>query len=138
MLMLVPSTGTALGKLARARQAEREAAGVVSARPLAPVALTLRRVPGGTEAEAARLLVARVREMAAQGGVLVEEANPVPSGGSGLVRVGLRLSGPANAAIALVDQIEREAPLVRLRAWRVTALSDGGARLEGEAVAAWR
>jgi hypothetical protein len=40
--------------------------------------------------------------------------------------------------IALIDGIERGTPLTRFRAWRATALTDGGVRVEGELVAAWQ
>jgi hypothetical protein len=137
--LLAPATGTALGKLARARGAVVEAR--TAARPpvAAPVPLTApeMRAPGGNEVAAAGVLVARVRKLAAEGGVLVEQAARVP-GSAGLTKLKLRLSGPDKAVVALTDRIEREAPLLRFAAWRASALPGGGLRIEGEAVAAWR
>ncbi|HEY0623463.1 hypothetical protein [Sphingomonas sp.] len=136
--LLAPATGTALGKLARAREAVAAMRAAASAPARAPVPLTAAalRAPGGSEAAAAGLLAARVRKLAAEGGVLVEQAAGVP-GGAGLVRLQLRMSGPDKAVVALTDRIEREAPLLRFAAWRASALPDGGLRVEGEAVAAW-
>lgn len=139
LALLAPATGTALGELARARGAvdvARVAANAPAARPV-PLTVAGLRAPGGNEAAAARALVERVRRLAAEGGVLVEQAARVPAG-EGLVKLQLRLSGPDKAVIALADRIEREAPLTRFAAWRVAALPGGGVRLEGEAVAAWR
>jgi len=137
--MLAPATGTALGKLARARAAVAEAQAVARAPTRAAVPLTAAglRTPGQNEAAAARAQADRVRRLAAEGGVLVEQATQVP-GGEGLVRLQFRLSGPDKALVALVDRIEREAPLLRFASWRASALTGGGLRVEGEAVAAWR
>ncbi len=139
LLLLAPVTGTALGKLERAQAARVEAEGLAKAGPGRQVALVAPglRVSGGGEAEATATLGRQIRQVAAQGGVLVERATRVPAGG-GLVRLKLRLSAPDKAVVALTDRIEREAPLVRFASWRVTTLAGGGLRLEGEAVAAWR
>lgn len=137
--LLAPATGTALGKLARARTAAAAAQATVRMPTRAAVPLTAEglRAPGGNEAAAAAALTARVRRLAAEGGVLVEQAARAP-GGKGLVRVQLRLSGPDKAVVALTDRVEREAPLLRFATWRASALPGGGLRVEGEAVAAWR
>lgn len=137
--LLAPATGTALGKLARARDAVAQARAVVTGPVRAQVPLTAAglRVPGGSEAAAAGALAARVRKLAAEGGVLVEQAARAPAG-EGVVRLQLRLSGPDKAVVSLTDRLEREAPLLRLAAWRASALPGGGLRIEGEAVAAWR
>lgn len=137
--LLAPATGTALGKLSRARTGLIEARAAVSAPVRAPVPLTAAglRAPGGNEAAAAGAIAARVRKLAAEGGVLVEQAGHVPAG-EGLVKLHLRLSGPDKAVVALTNRIEHEAPLLRFAAWRVSALAGGGLRVEGEAVAAWR
>ncbi|MEG3179680.1 hypothetical protein [Sphingomonas sp. LT1P40] len=139
LVLLAPVTGTALGRLERAREARVEAEALAKAGPERRVALVAPglRVSGGGEAAAAGAVERQIRQLAAQGGVLVEQAARVPAGG-GLVRLRLRLSGPDKAVIALADRIEREVPLVRFASWRVTALSGGGLRLDGEAVAAWR
>lgn len=139
LALLAPVTGTALGELGRAREAVRVARAAARAPVARPVPLTAAglRAPGGTEAAAGEALAGRVRRLAAEGGVLVEQAGRMP-GAEGLVRLRLRLSGPDKAVVALADRIEREAPLMRFAAWRVAALPGGGVRLEGEAVAAWR
>lgn len=137
--LLAPATGTALGKLERARAAVAQAQAVARAPTRAAVPLTAAglRAPGGNEAAAARAQANRVRRLAAEGGVLVEQAEQAP-GGEGLVKLQLRLSGPDKAVVALTDRIEREAPLLRFASWRASALAGGGLRVEGEAVAAWR
>ncbi|APR53834.1 hypothetical protein CA223_11100 [Sphingomonas koreensis] len=137
--LLAPATGTALGKLERARTAAAGARAAAHAPARAAVPLTAAglRAPGGNEAAAAAALAQRVKRLAADGGVLVEQAARVP-GGEGLVRLRLRLSGPDKAVVALADRIEREAPLLRFASWQVSALAGGGLRVEGEAVAAWR
>jgi hypothetical protein len=94
-------------------------------------------VEGGSGNAAAAAMAARIRKLAAGGGVLVEAASRGDAG-PGLTRLRVRLSGPANAVIALADSVERDAPLTRFASWRVTALADGGVRLEGELVGAWR
>lgn len=137
--LLAPATGIALGKLARARETVVEAriAARAPARAVVPLTAVALRAPGGSEAAAAGALTARVRKLAAEGGVLVEQAARVPAG-EGLAKLQLRLSGPDKAVVALTDRIEREAPLLRFAAWRASALPGGGLRIEGEAVAAWR
>ncbi|WP_343521021.1 hypothetical protein [Sphingomonas sp.] len=139
LALLAPAAGTALGKLARARESAAAAQAAVTAPRPAPVPLVASRlrVPGGNAAAAMRTLAGRVRRLAAEGGVLAEQVAPGPMD-AGLVRLRVRLSGPGKAVVALADRIEREAPLTRFAAWRVTALPEGSLRLEGEAVAAWR
>ena len=131
-LFLAPATGTALGRLAEARAGRVILADAV-ARAQAP---TPPLVPTALAAPSPETLVAQIRERAKAGGVLVEEAAPQASGSLAVVRV--RLSGPEKSVIALVDAIERGQPLVRLRGWRLAALTGGGVRLTGEAVAARR
>lgn len=137
-LLLAPATGTALGELARARS-ERADAAAVAATPtrLPPLVDAGARVRAVSEAEAGRAAAERLRRLAAGNGVLVEQVETV-RGGGGLVRLRVRLSGSDRAVIALIDRIERDRPLLRFRSWRVTALSDSGLRLDGEAVGAWR
>jgi hypothetical protein len=137
--LLAPATGTALGKLSRVRAAvvEARAAARAPAKTLVPLTAVTLRTPGGNEVAAAGATAARVRKLAAEAGVLVEQAERI-SAGDGLVKLQLRLSGPDKAVIALTDRIEREAPLLRFAVWRASALAGGGLRIEGEAVAAWR
>lgn len=130
---LAPATGTALGNLASAR-AERArltaeiAAPATGGTPLVAPDLALQ---GGGD-----VLVARIRERARGGGVLIEEATPLKTEGS-LVMIRFRASGPEKAVIALADALERETPLVRLRTWKLIAIP-GGVRLIGDAVAVVR
>lgn len=133
--LLAPATGTALGNLARVRGARAEAAAVVAA-PVSTLPLVAPglRTGGG---DPARALAGRVRSLAAQGGVLVEQADAVAAQG-GLVRLRVRLSGPDKAVVSLIDRIERGTPLMRMRSWTAAALRDGGLRIEGEVVGAWR
>jgi hypothetical protein len=130
-VVLAPATGTALGKLAEARNERAALAATLAApddagAPLVASGLALR---GGPDA-----LVARIREHARGNGVLVEEANGRMGAGS-LVIVGFRISGPEKAVVALADSLEREAPLVRLRNWKLEAIP-GGVRLTADAVGA--
>jgi hypothetical protein len=132
-LLLASSAGTVLGELseARAANARRGAALALPDRPLSPL------VPPGLTQNAADF-VARVRTLAIQNGVLAEEVEPLPAPPEGLSVLRVRLSGPEKAVVSLADSLERGTPLVRLRRWRLTALADGGVRLEAEAVAPWR
>lgn len=132
LLLLAPATGTALGKLADARAAHAAAARVAAA-PVTPPPPLL-AADARISADAA---LDRVRTLAAQAGVLVERGDAVRDP-SGLVRLSLRLSGPDKAVIALADRVERDLPLIRLAAWELVALGDDAARLEGEALGAWR
>lgn len=138
MALLAPATGTALGELRRAR-GERLAAAAVREPASARVALlaSTLRLSARDESGARRAFAAQVRELAARGGVLVEQLRPLP-GGAGLVRMQLRLSGRDKAVIALVDQLERGTPLIRFDRWRAVALGEDGVRIEGEAVGTWR
>lgn len=138
-LALIPATGDALEKLARARTAQavaRTNAAAPDRRAMAVVQPGL-RIGGGSDAAAGTALAERIRTIGASGGVLVEQVQPVRAEG-GLLRARLRLSGPAKGVVAMIDRIERETPLVRMASWRMTALPGGGVRMEGEAVAAWR
>lgn len=132
-LALAPATGSALGGLAKARAQRAEVAGAIAASkaPVAPLV-----APGLATPDAAAL-AGRIRALAKNGGVLAEQVEP--AGGSGaLIAVRVRLSGPEKAVVALADALEREAPLVRLRGWRLVPIAGGGLRLSGEAVAVRR
>ncbi|WP_337847055.1 hypothetical protein [Sphingomonas sp.] len=129
----------AVEALQRARQTHAALAADLAAPPRAPVPIV---APGlavaARDAAQARVLMARqIRSAAAAGGVLVERLDPAPSG-AGVAAVALRLSGPEKAVVALVDRIERNAPLTRFRSWKISALANGGVRVEGELVAAWQ
>ena len=131
--LLAPATGTALGKLAtvradHARIAETLATPEMTNAPLVASGLALQ---GGGDA-----LIARIRERARGSGLLVEEASVLKGAGL-LLTVRFRVSGPEKAVIALADSLEREAPLVRLRTWKLIAIP-GGVRLSGDAVGAVR
>ena len=128
--LLAPATGTALGNLAAAR-AERAALTAQLAGPQGPPPPLL--VSGLALGGDAASLAANIRERARSGGVLVE-AIANASGPDRLVVLQLRLSGPEKAVLALADSLERDAPLVRLRGWRLAGI-EGGVRLTGEAVA---
>ncbi|MFN4095783.1 MAG: hypothetical protein ACK4GG_03345 [Sphingomonas sp.] len=137
VLLVVPAVD-ALSDLWAARQqratlAARLAAPPEPERPLVAAGLA---IPAPDRASAARSLSARLRGSAASAGVLVETLTPTAPQ-PGIVALGMRLSGPEKAVIAWVDGIERGSPLTRFRSWRVSALADGGVRVEGEVVAAW-
>ena len=132
-LLLAPATGTALGKLASARDDRARLAAAIGAPTGGPPPMVAEGLAlnGGTDA-----LIARIREHARGGGVLVEEAKGLSETGA-LVVVRFRLSGAEKAVVALADSLEREAPLVRLRGWTLEAIP-GGVRLSGDAVAVRR
>lgn len=130
--LFAPATGTVLGELAAARgERARLAAEIAAPKRTAPLVAADLALQGGGDA-----LVARIRERARAGGVLVEEAAPLKGDGA-LVVVRFRASGPEKAVIALADALERETPMVRLKRWKLVAIP-GGVRLSGEAVAVMR
>jgi hypothetical protein len=131
--LLAPVAVTALDELAAARS-ERARWAAATAAPegrRGPLVARGLAIEGDST-----VLAARIRERARNGGVLVEALDALPGDGE-LVVVRLRLSGPEKAVLALVDSLEREAPLIRLRGWRIVAI-DRGVRLTGDAVAARR
>jgi hypothetical protein len=128
--LLAPATGTALGKLGAARADRARLTAQLAAPQGTPPPLLASGLALGGDASQ---LAATIRERARSGGVLVEEASDVSPPGR-LVIVRLRLSGPEKAVVALADALERDAPLIRLRGWRLAGI-EGGVRLTGEAVA---
>jgi len=130
--VLAPATGTALGKLAAAR-ADRARLTAEIAAPDSNAALV---APGLALSGGEDSVIARIRERARGGGVLVEEA-VVAKGSGSLLVIRFRISGAEKAVIALADSLEREAPLVRLRTWKLVAIP-GGVRLTADAVGAIR
>lgn len=137
-LLAIP-VADALGGLWSARQmrvnlAARIAAPPEPVRPMVAPGLAIR---APDRAAAARVLAAGIRSGAASAGVLVEGLAPgAPQ--PGIVTLTVRLSGPEKAVIALIDGIERGAPLTRFRSWRASALAGGGVRVDGELAAAWQ
>lgn len=137
-LLLAPATGTSLGALAKAR-AERAAQIADRDAPMparAPRVAGAQLLRAADPAAARGALANRIRTQAARDGVLVEALAPVGAP-PGLAVVRVRLSGPEKAVIALADRLERSAPVLRLRDWRVEPV-DGGVRLTAEAVAPWQ
>lgn len=129
----------ALERLWAARQTRTDLTARLAAPP-APVRTLVApglAIAAPDRAAAARSLSGRVREGAASAGVLVEALSSTASQ-PGLASVRVRLSGQEKAVIAMLDGIERGSPLIRFRSWRVSALADGGVRVEGELVAAWQ
>lgn len=129
--LLVPVTGSALGELATARADRAKLAAAAAAPEAARPAMVVQGQALGDPAA----LAARIRELARNGGVLVEALSEPK--GNGLIAVSFRISGPEKAVVALADALERDAPLVRLRGWRMIAIP-GGVRLSGDAVAVRR
>ena len=136
-LLLAPATGTALGQLSAART-ERDRLTALAKTPADDAALVAPGLALGVADQAAgrAAIMARVRQLAKAGGVLVEETSAV-SAPDALAAVRIRASGQEKAVLALADARERARPLVRFRGWRVEPIQ-GGVRLIGEAVAAWR
>lgn len=137
VLALAPATGTALGQLASARgervRLEAAAAQPGSANRIVAEGMGL----GVADAAAGRAaMMARIQRLARTGGVLVEETSAAEAP-EGLAALRVRVSGAEKAVLALADRFERERPLVRLTTWRIEPVN-GGVRLTGKAVAAWR
>lgn len=138
-LLLAPWVIEAVAALTDARQARADAEAIAAA-PVARPAMIVPgelRMPGGSASAAAVTLARGLRARAAGSGVLIERAQAADVG-PGLVGIDLRASGSAKSMIALADALEREAPLARFAHWRASALPDGGVRIEGRVVAAWR
>ncbi len=137
--LLAAPLAEALSGLWSARQTRADLTASLTAAPAPvrpPVTPSL-AIAAGNRASALRNLAARVRTSAAAAGVLVEALAPGASQ-TGVVTLRVRLSGQEKAVIAMLDGVERGTPLIRFRSWRVSALADGGVRVEGEMVAAWR
>lgn len=132
-VLLAPATGTALGALASARTERATLAAQIAGPQGSPPPLLVSGLTLGGDAPS---LAANIRERARSGGVLVEALADASSPGR-LVVLRLRLSGPEKAVLALADSLERDAPLVRLRGWRLAGI-EGGVRLTAEAVAVRR
>jgi hypothetical protein len=129
--LLAPAAGTALGKLGAVRTERAQLAAQLAVPQGAQPPLL---VSGLALSGDAAQLAATIRERARSGGVLVEEVTNVsPAGRLAVLR--FSLSGPEKAVLALADALERDAPLVRLRGWKLAGI-EGGVRLTGEAVAA--
>ncbi|MCR5872382.1 MULTISPECIES: hypothetical protein [unclassified Sphingomonas] len=128
----------ALSELWSARAMRSDLAAQITAppEPLRPIVAPGLAIRAQDRAAAGRALATHVRGRAASAGVLVETLTPTAPQ-PGIVTLGIRLSGPEKAVIAMIDGVERGTPLIRLRWWRATALADGGVRVEGEMAAAW-
>jgi hypothetical protein len=90
---------------------------------------------------AAALAAARIAAAAAAAGLPAPALRTGPQVAAlpNLIRVAVAAEAPEPALLAFVSDLERGAPPVRLRAWRIVRL-DGEAprlRLEATAVAAW-
>jgi hypothetical protein len=129
----------ALVELWSARQTRADLTATLAAppSPVRPLVAPGLAIAAADRASAALSLAGRIRASAASAGLLVETLSPVPSQAD-IVTLRVRLSGPEKAVVAMIDGIERGTPLTRFRSWRVTALADGGVRVEGEMVAAWQ
>lgn len=138
-LLLVQPMSVSVASLSSARQTRANLAARLEAPPAppSPIAAAGAVLRAETRMAATRAMAERVRGAAAGAGVLVEALN-ASDPGPGLAGVRVRLSGPDKAVIALIDEIERDAPLIRFRDWRATAIPADGVRIEGEMVAAWR
>lgn len=139
LALLAWPLASSLGRLGEARTARAEAGAHAALPDRAPSSLVSAglALSGGDPGPATTALATRIRTLAANGGVLVEEMAPVAAP-PGLVALRLRLSGGEKAVVALADTLEREAPLVRLSNWRMEALAGSGVRLQAQAIGAWR
>ncbi|WP_313537977.1 hypothetical protein [Sphingomonas sp.] len=133
--LLAPWTGSALGRLAKARAGLASAIAVTKVPASDTAVLKPDLTMAGVDATAA--IRGRVERLAHGGGVLVETVLPTAAPAP-LVMVQLRVSGPEKAVLALADAIERDRPLLRFRSWRVEAAEGGGVRLSGVLVGALR
>jgi hypothetical protein len=137
--LLAAPLGEAMAGLWSARQSRADLTASLSAPspPVRPLLAPGLAIAAADRAAAARSLATTIRGRAASAAVLVEALAPAPSS-PGIIVTRVRLSGQEKAVIAMLDGIERGTPLIRFRSWRATALADGGVRVEGEMVAAWR
>jgi hypothetical protein len=133
--LLAPATGAALGELAIARAERDRLATAVKDGPRALLDDGLTAKAADRDAANAAL-IARIRQLAGRGAVLVEDATPIADP-AGLARIKVRLSGSEDAVVALADSVERATPIARFASWRIEA-SGGAVRLQGEVVAPWR
>lgn len=133
--LLAPWTGAALGGLAKVRAAR--AAAIAAERAPTGDAPLVRPDLAFARADATAAIRGRIDRLARGGGVLVESVAPTAAPPP-LVMVGLRVSGPEKAVLALADALERERPLLRFRAWRIVPVEGGGIRLSGTLVGALR
>lgn len=136
-MLAVPAVD-ALSRLDRARaERARLAAEVAAPAPRAGLVAPGLAMRAEHSAAARAGLLQRVRALAKESGLLVEEASDVAAPPP-LAAIGFRVSGAEKAVIAFADTLERDTPLTRLSAWRLTPAAGGGLRLEAQAVAAWR
>jgi hypothetical protein len=115
--------------------AAREAAAIVGADALPDAAF---RLSAGGAGAAQRLVARRIRRGAAAGGMLIEQLVGAAPLAPGIARLSVRVSGSEKAVLTLADSIERDAPGVRWRRWRIEPVSPGTLRLSGEVAIAWR
>jgi hypothetical protein len=133
--LLMPVAVESLDHLAQLHAAR--AANAAQAASPAPDTADL-RLPSGSAARGAALLVARVRRVAGSNGVLVERAGAGKPLSPGIAEVDVALSGSEKAVLSVADAIEREMPGTRWRTWRIAAMPGGAVRFQGEAAVAWR
>lgn len=91
------------------------------------------------DAAAARgALAGAIRALAQRQSLLVEEVAPAAAPGDRLAAVRFSLSGSEKAVLAMVEALEGDRPLARLRDMDLESLPDGSLRLSGTLVAPWR
>ncbi|WP_326525688.1 hypothetical protein [Sphingomonas sp.] len=131
-----PFAAGALGDLKAARIDRATLAQVAAApAPARDVVITDQAIAAPDAGAAADALAARLRALAGQAGLTVEEAVPQPS--LALARARLRFTGSEVAVIAFADAVERGVPVIRFARWSAEARG-GQVVLAGEAVAPWR
>jgi hypothetical protein len=132
--LLAGPTSDALSELAIARAARAALTAEVATPAARPIAAEGQQVRAASAEDAERQIAARVRMLAARGGVLVEGVED--GGGTGLARLRVHVSGSEGAVLELAAAIERGPALVRFRSWQIEPTGDG-VRLNGELIAPW-
>lgn len=134
-LMAMPELMASRAALRLARSDAAAAAGAAR-RPQTGLLAPALRIAAVSPNAAGDRLASEVRRLAAQGGVLVEQAEPVARRDA-LIGVRVRLSGSEGAVLTLADSIESGRPFARLATWRIEG-QGASVRLSGEVVASWR
>lgn len=126
---------------ARSRSARLDALASRRSPPEAPPLPAQLAFPGATRQAAAAAVGMRIRATAARAqlGPPSLALPPEDPTNPNLIRIELALEGPEMRLLRFVADLERDAPAVRLRTWRISRLDapTPGLRLEATAVAAW-
>jgi hypothetical protein len=137
-LLLAPWAGAGVQRLRHLREEQDGLADTLAAQPAAaPLVAPGLALAARSPAAARAALAVRVRQLAKNDGILVEQIAPaeVPAP---LVSVQLGVSGQEKAVLSFADTIERDAPLARFSEWTLAPEPGGTLRLTGRLTVATR